>query len=449
MERQLKDFYKRRAKNPDDFGYTSDGNVISKSGEVAMNSYRPPTIAEIEEVEKIRREAIAVAEAAYEDARRELYAAVGEGLNSDNVEILIANKKVADADLALQYARYGERGMSVAYTFPRNKILFEEKYDERIIGAIELPILRGLTMMDQYVRIGEAAAADGSKAANAPGAVAPAAAPSVSVLVFSDPESDLGYLSWAYATEIVIGDTVYTSPYQAVMGELAKYYGDTTGLDDVLNAESPDEIEYGADDVGTSEEDWASEFEEQLGKVMRAKFEQHPVLVEQLLQTGDALLGAAIDGDTLYGIGLPASSAFVKKPNKWTGQNRLGKLLMAIRQEQKIVREQAPVEQPKKRRIKRIAASAGPAAQPMVDAAAMPEVAPAAEIPVVQPVVEAAAMPEVAPAAEMPVVQPVVEAAAMPEVAPAAEMPVAAAVPATQSKKKRTLRMATAPTVEN
>ena len=425
MEAQLKDFYKRRAKKPEEFGYTEDGNVVSKSGTIMMNTYRPPTAAEIEEVEKIRREAVAIAEAAYEDARRELHSAVAS--SADRVEVLIANRRVADADMALQYARYGERGMTIPYTFPRNKILFEEKYDERIIGSIELPILRGLTMMDQYVRIGEATAAAAVVAEAAPAIKAP----TVSVLVFSDPESDLGFLSWSYATEIVLGDTTYTTPYQAVMGELAKYYGDSAGLEEILEAESPDEIEYGADDIGTSEEDWNREFEDQLGKVMRAKFEQHPVLVEQLLQTGDATLGAAIDGDTLYGIGLPSSSAFVNKPRKWTGQNKLGKLLMAIRQEHRVSREAAAAAMPatgvKKRRKLRIVSSA--AAAP-AEAAAVAELAAG---------IAPSQMPAGAPA-EMP--------GQMPAAAPA-EMPAGApAMPATQQPKKRILRLATAPAPE-
>ena len=68
-------------------------------------------------------------------------------------------------------------------------------------------------------------------------------------------------------------------------------------------------------------------------KGVRAKFTQHPELRKQLQETGDKIIGEADPRDTYWGIGTGIESDKAKKPSKWRGQNKMGKMLMELRTE--------------------------------------------------------------------------------------------------------------------
>jgi ribA/ribD-fused uncharacterized protein len=77
---------------------------------------------------------------------------------------------------------------------------------------------------------------------------------------------------------------------------------------------------------------WDSKREAVMEKGVRAKFVQHPELRKELLETGDKIIGKADARNTFWGIGTGMSSEKAKVPSKWRGQNKLGKLLMELRQ---------------------------------------------------------------------------------------------------------------------
>ena len=97
---QLKSFYISRSKNPDNYTYDENGNLIekTKTGEIiktiALPTYRPTTSEEYHEMENKRINQIAIAEKDYENAREELRAAY-ENPNTPMSEILRINRKLS------------------------------------------------------------------------------------------------------------------------------------------------------------------------------------------------------------------------------------------------------------------------------------------------------------------------------------------------------------------
>jgi ribA/ribD-fused uncharacterized protein len=61
------------------------------------------------------------------------------------------------------------------------------------------------------------------------------------------------------------------------------------------------------------------------------KFEQHPQLLEFLLNTKDKIMVEASPADTVWGIGLTQDHPNATNPFKWKGTNLLGFALMEVR----------------------------------------------------------------------------------------------------------------------
>lgn len=77
---------------------------------------------------------------------------------------------------------------------------------------------------------------------------------------------------------------------------------------------------------------WDAKREAVMEKGVKAKFVQHPELRKELLETKDKIIGKADARNTFWGIGTGMSSDKAKHPTKWRGQNKLGKLLMEVRE---------------------------------------------------------------------------------------------------------------------
>jgi ribA/ribD-fused uncharacterized protein len=65
-----------------------------------------------------------------------------------------------------------------------------------------------------------------------------------------------------------------------------------------------------------------------------AKFSQNSVLYRQLLATGDAIIVLASLASSFWGNGVtPSNMKRLQDPSEWDGENRLGSLLMKLRDE--------------------------------------------------------------------------------------------------------------------
>lgn len=66
---------------------------------------------------------------------------------------------------------------------------------------------------------------------------------------------------------------------------------------------------------------------------VRAKFEQNPELLKELLSTGNAVLAECSPYDKVWGIGLAPDDRRIFDTSQWNGKNKLGRILMILREE--------------------------------------------------------------------------------------------------------------------
>ena len=65
--------------------------------------------------------------------------------------------------------------------------------------------------------------------------------------------------------------------------------------------------------------------------VLIEKFSQNPELLKLLLNTNDSILVEASQKDKKWGIGIGVDYVDFLNPDKWPGENLLGKALMEVR----------------------------------------------------------------------------------------------------------------------
>jgi hypothetical protein len=345
---ELKSFYKARVKKPNLYTYDDVGNLVELNKEgtviktIPLPDYRLPTYEEFDEMEEKRLAAIAGANKDFEDARIELRSAISNPEIPDS-EVLRINRKVKEADIKLQAIRFPLQFIEKEDSVSINLIDFDKVFEKRKY-PYDFYFLkeRAFKLQDQYARVGKTAIKPFKSIAELKAAAE--SANSQVVILFQDPETnDYGFLSLKWTVEIEFNNTMYNSAQQAIVAELAKVFNDQEGLQKIMLADTPDEINYKLDnvpgDAEINESKWNDTTKQLIYDVNISKFNQYPELTARLLETKTALLGAYIPDDNLIGIGISIDNIQSKNPLNWTGQNLLGKALMDIREKLRSDRE--------------------------------------------------------------------------------------------------------------
>lgn len=121
---------------------------------------------------------------------------------------------------------------------------------------------------------------------------------------------------------------------QYMMHGKAVLFGDHDAAREILAADHPRQHKA----LGRKVKDfddavWRREREAIVRAGNRAKFAQNPELRELLLATRGTTLVEASPYDRIWGIGLAASDPRAQDARQWKGQNLLGKILTALRDE--------------------------------------------------------------------------------------------------------------------
>ena len=133
---------------------------------------------------------------------------------------------------------------------------------------------------------------------------------------------------------IEVDGNKYPSVEHYFQGMKAKEFGDTEMHDKIAIAKTGKAVKaMGKKIKNFVKEVWDAKRDEVMRTGVRSKFIQHPELRKQLLETGDRMIGEADARNLYWGIGTAETSEKSKHPEKWRGQNKMGKLLMELRTE--------------------------------------------------------------------------------------------------------------------
>jgi ribA/ribD-fused uncharacterized protein len=137
-----------------------------------------------------------------------------------------------------------------------------------------------------------------------------------------------------YEVDFEMDGVKFKSAEHAFQYAKAKKFGDEVHAEKILKAKSAQSAKaFGKKVANFKEPEWTAEKEEIMRKIIRAKFRSNPEITKKLLDTGDRLLAEANPRDRYWGIGTSADTEKAKNPAKWVGENRLGKILMEVREE--------------------------------------------------------------------------------------------------------------------
>ena len=329
--------------------YDEEGNLITKNKEGAIQqtlvipSYRPPSLEEMDVMELERRNRIAVATEAYDEAFSVLHQEYQRKDRSAQ-KVIEHTRRMIEADHHLQHARYPVRYVSNIEGVEIRRIDFDQPNEMRKLPySISALRVSPFPLQELYVREGDLPPASSSSSSSS----------SVSrpVLFVQDADTnDYGFMALDWAVQIRLGSVTYHSAKQALSAELAKTFHDDEGFRRVMDAENPERVIYSIDDAKEATPDlWANATKKLLYDIQLAKFKQYPELQSRLFSTGTALIASYQPQDELLGIGISTDDIRAKNPIYWRGKNLLGTVLMDVRSTlQEEMSQQAPVAPIKK-----------------------------------------------------------------------------------------------------
>lgn len=153
----------------------------------------------------------------------------------------------------------------------------------------------------------------------------------------TDPVTETCLSQW-YPCQFEVDSMKYTSAEQYMMAEKARLFGDEKIRAEILRTSDPRKCKaLGRKVKNFDKAVWDKKKEDIVRNGNFEKFMQNDALRNFLLSTGDKVLVEASPTDRVWGIGLGKNNPDALDPKKWRGQNLLGFILMAVRNEMAIL----------------------------------------------------------------------------------------------------------------
>jgi len=142
-----------------------------------------------------------------------------------------------------------------------------------------------------------------------------------------------GYLSQWHIAPMVIDGITYNCCEKRMMHMKAIKFNDEVRANLILASEDPKEIKkLGREVINFDDEIWDAVADDVVLNANLAKFSQNEDLKKLLLDTDDRMIVECAPYDCRWGNGLNITDTLKTSPEKWKGTNRLGKILMNVRE---------------------------------------------------------------------------------------------------------------------
>lgn len=135
-----------------------------------------------------------------------------------------------------------------------------------------------------------------------------------------------------HACQFQVHGVTFTSSEQLFMYCKARYFNDIDIANKILNVDTPKTVKaLGRKVVGFNGTQWDKIKYDLMCIACYHKFSQNDKLKKSLMETKDTALVEASPTDCIWGIGMDVKHPDIENPQKWRGQNLLGKALDHVR----------------------------------------------------------------------------------------------------------------------
>lgn len=141
-----------------------------------------------------------------------------------------------------------------------------------------------------------------------------------------------GVFSNWYPCSFEVNGITYNCAEQYMMAKKAQVFGDTDSYEKIMSSDDPREQKaLGRTVKNFNPSIWDAVSVDIVFVGCLYKFAQNPNLTAELLSTQNQKLVEASPYDKIWGIGLDIEQAMETPESLWQGENRLGKVLMQVR----------------------------------------------------------------------------------------------------------------------
>jgi len=142
-----------------------------------------------------------------------------------------------------------------------------------------------------------------------------------------------GYLSQWHIAPMIIDGITYNCCEKRMMHMKAIKFNDEIRANLIIASEDPKEIKkLGREVINFDDDVWDSVADDVVFNANLAKFSQNDDLKSLLLDTGDRIIVECAPYDCRWGNGLNITDTLKTPQDEWKGTNRLGKVLMKVRE---------------------------------------------------------------------------------------------------------------------
>lgn len=342
-------YWRAKDKNPEYFVFTPEGNLgtyLTEGAEVGkverttgppvklfdLPMYVPITREETEVLWAERQSEFEDIYESIESARKQLREALAAyaGGTGTARQVVIANKLVQDEEAKLVTNRSAKRWSQIIENPTTNEIDLQQPYEVRKLGFDVAEFKQFAIDPQKLVKALSPAEEAGFTAARMSGGA-------VRKLGVITDETLLG-LHWP--VEFKVGNTLYFTAFQAILGEMARQQ-DESLFQSILGTRSSRTLR-------SLTKDYDSSFyqPEIIQPVITGLAKQFPEFRELLLNTGDDLLVYADVLDPIFSIGLAAEDPLLQETTQFPGENKWGEALMEARtqfRQENVVQKQEDV----------------------------------------------------------------------------------------------------------